>query len=74
VTERKNLKITQESYDLLKARKSDYETWDGVIHRLCGESMLTCHECGSDNIVSEDMGPTGTAIRCGDCDETIQVG
>jgi len=34
MTNKKNLKITQESYDLLKAEKGKYETWDGFIHRV----------------------------------------
>lgn len=31
---RKNLKISEETYDLLREEKGDYETWDGMFHRL----------------------------------------
>ena len=37
MTERKNIKLRQESYELLKEEKGEYETWDGMIHRLFGE-------------------------------------
>ena len=36
MTERKNIKLRQESYELLKEEKGEYETWDGMIHRLFG--------------------------------------
>jgi len=34
MTNRKNLKISEESYELLKDEKGQYETWDGMIHRV----------------------------------------
>jgi hypothetical protein len=39
MTDRKNLKIEQETYDLLREEKGQYETWDGFFHRLVEDSM-----------------------------------
>jgi len=33
---RKNLKISEETYQKLRERKNQYETWDGFFHRLIG--------------------------------------
>jgi len=75
MSERKNIKLRQESYELLKEQKNQYETWDGMIHRLFGEETgLQCPKCDSTDIVTEDMGPSGTAFKCAECDCTLQVG
>lgn len=34
MTERKNLKISEETYELLREEKRDYETWDGFFRRM----------------------------------------
>jgi len=34
---RKNLKIDEETYERLRERKGQYETWDGFFHRLLDE-------------------------------------
>lgn len=34
MTDRKNLKISPETYDLLREEKGQYETWDGFFNRL----------------------------------------
>jgi len=31
---RKNLKINEDTYEMLRAEKGDYETWDGFFHRV----------------------------------------
>ena len=31
---RKNLKISTETYELLREHKDQYETWDGFFHRV----------------------------------------
>lgn len=31
---RKNLKISEDTYELLREEKGQYETWDGFFHRL----------------------------------------
>jgi hypothetical protein len=36
MTDRKNLKISEESYELLREEKQEFETWDGMIHRVFG--------------------------------------
>jgi len=38
MTNRKNLKITEETYDRLRDEKGQYETWDGCLNRLLDES------------------------------------
>lgn len=35
--ERKNLKISKETYELLNEKKGQYETWDGFFHRIVDE-------------------------------------
>lgn len=37
MTNRKNLKITEETYDRLRDEKGKYETWDGCLNRLLDE-------------------------------------
>jgi len=34
MADRKNLKINEDTYDLLRQEKGDYETWDGFFHRV----------------------------------------
>lgn len=34
MTDRKNLKVTEDTYDLLREEKGQYETWDGFFHRV----------------------------------------
>jgi len=34
---RKNLKITEDTYDRLRDEKGKYETWDGCLNRLLDE-------------------------------------
>jgi hypothetical protein len=41
MSERKNLKLSPESYQLLKQHKRRYETWDGMIHRIFDDNMET---------------------------------
>lgn len=36
MTNRKNLKIEPDTYDLLREEKDEYETWDGFFHRVFG--------------------------------------
>lgn len=38
MTNRKNIKIDEETYQLLRDEKGQYETWDGFFHRLVDES------------------------------------
>ena len=33
MTDRKNLKIDEQTYDRLRALKGQYETWDGFLNR-----------------------------------------
>jgi len=35
---RKNLKISEDTYDLLREAKGEYETWDGMLNRLVDEA------------------------------------
>jgi len=37
MSNRKNLKIAPDTYDLLKAEKRDMETWDAMFRRLLAE-------------------------------------
>ncbi len=37
MTNRKNLKISEETYEKLREAKGKYETWDGMFHRLLEE-------------------------------------
>jgi predicted CopG family antitoxin len=37
MTERKNLKIAEDTYTDLKAEKRDMETWDAMLRRLLQE-------------------------------------
>lgn len=37
MTDRKNVKFTEESYQLLKDAKHKHETWDHFVHRVFGE-------------------------------------
>jgi len=37
MTGRKNLKITEETYDRLRDAKGQYETWDGCLNRILDE-------------------------------------
>jgi len=37
MTERKNLKVTVETYERLQESKQKYETWDGMLNRLVDE-------------------------------------
>jgi len=32
--DRKNIKISEETYEMLKDKKGEYETWDGFFHRV----------------------------------------
>lgn len=34
MSEKKNLKISKETYELLTDEKGEYETWDGMFHRV----------------------------------------
>jgi len=34
MSDRKNLKISEETYENLRERKGKYETWDGMLNRL----------------------------------------
>lgn len=36
--DRKNLKISEETHELLKASKREGETWDGLLQRLVAEN------------------------------------
>ena len=36
--DRKNLKISEETYELLNEHKGEYETWDGFFHRVFDDS------------------------------------
>jgi len=38
MTERKNLKITVETYERMKDEKKQYETWDGMLNRVLDDS------------------------------------
>jgi len=38
MTERKNLKIAEDTYDKLRNAKGEYETWDGCLNRLLSEA------------------------------------
>jgi hypothetical protein len=38
MTERKNLKITPETYQIVKEAKRDMETWDSCLRRLVREA------------------------------------
>ena len=38
MTERKNLKIAEDTYDELREEKRDMETWDSMLRRLMRES------------------------------------
>jgi len=38
MTDRKNLKIAADTYDLLKEEKRDMETWDSMFRRLLREA------------------------------------
>jgi len=35
--ERKNLKISAETYELLREKKGQYQTWDGFFHEQFGD-------------------------------------
>jgi hypothetical protein len=37
MTDRKNLKISPETYDLLREKKGQYQTWDGFFHEQFGD-------------------------------------
>ena len=37
MTERKNLKLDQETFERLREEKGQYETWDGSINRVLDE-------------------------------------
>ena len=39
MTTRKNLKITEDTYDDLKDAKRDMETWDSMFRRLLNETQ-----------------------------------
>jgi hypothetical protein len=39
MTDRKNLKITEDTYDDLRAAKRDMETWDSMFRRLLNETQ-----------------------------------
>jgi hypothetical protein len=34
VTDRKNLKVSPDTYQMLRDEKGQYETWDGFFHRV----------------------------------------
>lgn len=34
MSDRKNVKMSEESYQLLREEKREFETWDGMIHRV----------------------------------------
>lgn len=36
MTDRKNLKISPDTYESLREEKGEYETWDGLFHRVFG--------------------------------------
>lgn len=38
MSEYKNIRIKESAFDRLKAEKKDYETWDGLMHRLLNEA------------------------------------
>jgi len=38
MTDRKNLKVASDTFDLLKAEKRDMETWDSFYRRLLREA------------------------------------
>jgi hypothetical protein len=38
MTDRKNLKITEETYDRLREEKNRFETWDGMLNRLVDDA------------------------------------
>jgi len=37
MSDRKNLKIQEETYERLRQEKGQYETWDGFLNRLLDE-------------------------------------
>ena len=37
MSDRKNLKIQEETYERLRQQKGQYETWDGFLNRLLDE-------------------------------------
>lgn len=37
MTDRKNLKVSEETYERLRNEKGKYETWDGFFHRIIDE-------------------------------------
>lgn len=39
MTERKNLKVAPETYELLREHKGEYETWDGFFHRVVSDDQ-----------------------------------
>jgi hypothetical protein len=38
MSDRKNLKITEETYNRRRGEKGEYETWDGMLNRLVDET------------------------------------
>ena len=36
MSDRKNLKINEDTYQKLREAKDQYETWDGFFHRMLG--------------------------------------
>jgi len=39
MTDRKNIKIDESTYERLREEKGQYETWDGFLHRLLDEQQ-----------------------------------
>jgi len=37
MTDRKNLKIDEQTYDRLREQKGQFETWDGTLNRMLDE-------------------------------------
>lgn len=37
MTDRKNLKVSKDTYEKLREEKGQYETWDGFFHRIIEE-------------------------------------
>jgi len=37
MSDRKNLKLTEQTYDRLREQKREFETWDGALNRMLDE-------------------------------------
>lgn len=71
MTERKNLKVTKETYDLLKEDKPSGVTWDYYLQRLKESTEPDgpeCPECGSNDVAhAYGDAPNEEFLECRDC-------